>query len=87
MALEIFAAMTDKPYLVDQGWGFRKYRYFAWREGRPHIRGYGMTVKEATFDLKNNVQPDWTGELDGEGAFPTPAVGGNMFPPKRMAAA
>lgn len=84
MALQIFVANTDKPYLVDQGWGFQEYCCFAWREGRTRIRGYGMTAKEAIFDLKNNVQPDRTGELDGEGAFPIPVVGGNMFSPMRM---
>jgi hypothetical protein len=81
--LKINTEMAVKPFAIDRSRGTEMVQYKAWREGRPHVIGYGMTPEEAEYDLKNNVQPDWDGSLDGEGPYPTPAVGGNMFPPKK----
>ena len=62
-----------RPFAVDQGRGRRVVQWSAWREGRPNVRGYGMTKAEAIHDLREHVQPDFNGTLDTE----TPEDDGN----------
>lgn len=80
--LEIKTRRHKKGFLVDQGHGFVNVCCEAWRGGYPNTKGYGNTCKDAVYDLKHNVAPDWSGELDGEGPYPAPGIGGNMFPRK-----
>lgn len=57
MSEEFKSERYHRPYLVDQGYGFRKVQYKAWRVERPHVFGYGMTEDEAVHDLTVHVQP------------------------------
>jgi len=57
----------------------RPYRFQAWREGRETTLGHGMTEQGAIDHLRFAVQPDWTGELDGEGTPKGTMVFGNQF--------
>ena len=83
MALKIHTEQYG-PTLIDRGNGNERVTWRAWREGRPRIFGYGTSEEMAIRDLKYTVQPDWTGELDGEGTPTGALVGGNMFHPEEV---
>lgn len=55
--MRIFTQQYHRNFLVGQGYGFRLVRWWAWRESRANVRGYGITEKEAIEDLEKNVQP------------------------------
>lgn len=55
------------------------YLFVAWREGNETVLGYGMTEQGAIDHLKYATQPDWTGEMDGEGTPQGTMVFGNWF--------
>jgi hypothetical protein len=77
--LKIHAEMKPQPTLIDRGRGYEKVQWVAWRESRENVKGYGMTEQEAIDNLKYAVQPDWTGELDGEGPPKGLVIGGNFL--------
>ncbi len=83
MVVKINLRGNGRPFAIDRGYGVEYVRYSASRENRPAVIGYGSSPEEAAFNLLFNVQPDLEGDLDGLGPFPTPYVGGNMFPPYR----
>jgi len=77
--LKTITRKAEVPYKVwRQGRG-QTALWKAWRQGRPMVSGYGMTEDEAMKDLRYNVSPDHTGELDGLGKPEGPVFGGNMF--------
>ena len=55
--MRIITEDHGREFLVDGGRGFRTVRWLAWRQGRPRVRGYGLTEEEAIYDLVHNVQP------------------------------
>lgn len=84
MAMRIVTEDAGQEYYVGKGGVSVPYRWKAWRDQRPLVIGYGLTEQEAIDDLKYRVQPDHTGELDGEGAPSGPLIGGNMFGPSEI---
>lgn len=55
--MKIYTKKYHRDFLVGRGRGFECVRWWAWRESRPNVRGYGETEEGAINDLVRFVQP------------------------------